>query len=445
MFFLLQFGARRHSRTPLGGLQAAANPAFLVMALVLIVTSFWTVNELRGEDWPRWRGPRGDGTWRGPKLPDTWPANGLKRVWRNSIGGGYGGISVVDDRVFVMDRRKSPEAERVLCFDASSGELKWERSYAVEYGDLDYGNGPRTTPTIHGNRVFTLGAVGHVHCLNAETGEVLWRKDFTKAIEKRLPMWGLAGSPVVHGDNVILHVGAKDNGCLIAVRQSDGGEVWRAISDKAGYATPVVIHREGIDEVVCWTEANVHGVNAKTGAPRWSIPFKSTYGVAIATPIYREGLLFVSGYWEGSKAIQFSPKVEVVWTDNRVLRGLMSQPLYRDGYVYLLEKRYGLTCFELKTGKKLWDDKNQMTPRGRNPQATMVWLGDEDRIIALNSDGELVLARLSPEKYEEQSRTKIIGETWAHPAYAGGRVFARSDKEIVCVSLTQSADTKDQP
>jgi hypothetical protein len=113
----------------------------------------------------------------------------------------------------------------------------------------------------------------------------------------------------------------------------------------------------------------------------------------------------------------------------------MSQPLCRDGYVYLLTKNRGLVCFEMATGKILWDDNNKMTPRGRNPQATLVWLNDNDRAIVLNSNGELLLVRLNPKGYEEQSRTKIIGETWSHPAYAGNKVYARSDSELVCVEL----------
>jgi hypothetical protein len=125
--------------------------------------------------------------------------------------------------------------------------------------------------------------------------------------------------------------------------------------------------------------------------------------------------------------------------ENTLLRGLMSQPLYRDGHVYLLDKQYGLTCFELQTGKKLWDDANQTTPRGRNPQASLVWLGDTDRAIILNEEGELILTRLNPEGPHEQSRTKIIGPTWAHPAFAGNRVFARNDTELVCMSLDEAS------
>jgi len=168
-------------------------------------------------------------------------------------------------------------------------------------------------------------------------------------------------------------------------------------------------------------------------------------GVSIAKPIFQEGIVFVSGYWEGSKAIRPGknpPDAKLIWEENQYLRALMSQPLYRNGYVYLLDKVYGLTCFNLQTGEKIWDDDNKMTPKGTNPHATMIWTGDEDRTLVLNSDGELILARFTPEGYIEQSRTKIIGHTWAHPAYAGNYVYARSDSELVCARFTGTEGEK---
>src|SRR5262249_44883923 len=153
----------------------------------------------------------------------------------------------------------------------------------------------------------------------------------------------------------------------------------------------------------CWTPANVRGLEPRTGKLLWTVPFEVTYGTSIATPIFQEHIVLVSGYWEGAKAIRLGKKpteAKVLWHERRQ-RALMSQPLYRNGHVYLLDKRQGLTCLVLETGKKLWDDGNRMTPKGRNPQASMVWLGDGDRVIVLNSDGELVLARLNPKGYKE--------------------------------------------
>ena len=392
-----------------------------------------------GEDWPKWRGPRGDGTWRAPKLQTRWPEDGLQRAWRQELGGGYGGIAVSGGRVYVMDRQREPkDIERVLCFDAVTGKRFWSHSYPADYDNVSYDNGPRATPTVYRGHVYTLGALGHLYCLDVSNGQIVWSKDLVRDFAARVPIWGLSASPVIFEDTVIVHPGSKPNGCYIAFDRVTGEERWRGLPDGAGYATPILIDHAGTQQLVGWTPSNVRGLDPRTGKLLWTVPFEVNYGTAIAHPIFQEDLILVSSYYDGTKAIHLGDQpsdVQVKWHDRRNLRGLMSQPLYRDGHAYLLDKRHGLTCFHLATGKKRWDDDNRMTPKGRNPQATMVWLNDADRAIILNSDGDLILVRLNSEGYIEQSRTNIIGRTWAHPAYAGNCIYARSDTEIVCVVL----------
>ncbi len=429
-----------------------------------------TTGLLAGEDWPRWRGVRGDGSWIGPKLPERWPEQGLKRVWSRPIGGGYAGIAVAAGRLYTLDhepaaRKKTdkPKAdgrkpaadpdgwERIVCLEAATGKELWTHRYPTHYGDLGgYNNGPRAMPTVHDGRVYALGAVGHLHCLDALTGKVLWSKDTVREHQARVPMWGFAASPLIDEDRVIVHVGAEPKGCLMASHRLTGEEVWRSLPDAAGYSTPILVDAPSGRQLVAWTPENVHGLDPKTGKRLWSVPYEVTYGVAIATPICREGIVFVTGYWEGSKAIRLGPKptdAELIWEEKRHLNGLMAQPLYRDGLVYCVERNQGLVCFELKTGKKLWDD-HRLTPKGRNPHASVVWLGDSDRVLILNAAGELILARLSAKGYEEQSRTRVLeGKVWGHPALAGSHLFARTDGaeqattsgpfELVCVSLTK--------
>ena len=436
----------------------------LAKVLVVFLGSNDNCCHVAAEDWPRWRGPRGDGTWHAPPLPQRWPAEQLPIEWRQPIGGGYAGVVAVGDRVWVFDRQPTDETkdqagtsaitaavltgerERILCFAATDGRPIWTHEYAVRYGQLDYGNGPRAAPTIHDGRLYALGALGHAVCLDASSGSVIWSRDFF-ATERQpneplakdiLPEWGLAASPVVVGDLVIFHPACKPGGCFVALDRASGKEIWRSGDDPAGYATPIVIERGGRRELVAWTPEHVLGLAIDSGRILWSVPYKVTYGVSIATPIYVDGIAVVSGYWEGTKAVRLGDApadVKLLWEENRYLRGLMSQPLVRDGLVFSLDKTNGLTCFELATGRVLWNDGNRMTPRGRNPQATMVWTGDGDRVLVLNSDGELILARFTREGYVEQSRAKLIGPTWAHPAYAGNRVFARDDQELVCAEL----------
>jgi len=391
-----------------------------------------------GEDWPRWRGPRGDGTWRGPKLSSAWPKAGLQRVWRRPVGGGYGGIAVSSGRVYVMDRQRDPDVERVLCFDGVTGDQLWLHDYSADYSGVSYDNGPRATPTVVDGRVYTLGAVGHLFCFDADDGKVIWSKDLVAKFGARVPIWGLSASPLIVDDTVIVHPGAEPDGCYIAFDRTSGEERWRSLPDAAGYATPILVRHNERRQLIGWTPTNVRGMDPVTGKLLWTVPFEVNYGSSVAHPIFVDNLVLVSSYYDGSKAIRLGDQpgaANVVWHERRNLRGLMSQPLHRDHHAYLIDKRHGLTCFELATGKKLWDDDNRMTPKGRNPQATMVWLNDEDRAIVLNSDGDLILIRLNPNGYVEESRENIIGRTWAHPAYAGNCVYARSDTEILCVLL----------
>ncbi len=398
-------------------------------------------NPTRGEEWPRWRGPRGDGTWNAPRIAATWPAAGLSPAWTRELGGGYGGVSVSAGRVYVMDRQREPESvERVLCFDGETGEPLWSHQYPADYQPVSYDSGPRSTPTVYEERVYTLGTVGHLYCLDAVTGEIQWSRDLAKDHNARVPLWGLSASPLIHEQLVIVHAGLEPDGCYAAFDLATGEERWRCLSDGAGYATPILIDRGGTTELVGWTPTHVRGIEPSTGTSRWSIPLAVNYGSAIADPIYQEWMVLVSSYYDGTTAIRLGDardEAEVVWDDRRNLRALMAQPLYRDGHAYLIDKRHGLTCFELQTGKKLWDDQNQLTPKGRNPQATLVWLNDEDRAIVLNSDGDLILSRFNAQGPAETVRASIIDQTWAHPAYAGNCVYARSDTRLVCVVLPE--------
>jgi outer membrane protein assembly factor BamB len=391
-----------------------------------------------GEDWPRWRGPRGDGSWNGPKLSEHWPAE-LKLRWRKPIGGGYAGVIVAGGQVLLVDRQVTPaEVERIVCYDARTGDVRWTHSDEVHYGQLDYGNGPRAAPTVFEGLVYTLGATGKLNCLDVKTGKVRWSADLVVDFKGRMPTWGYAASPLIFRDTVIVHPGSPDGASVMALDRRTGKKVWASLSDEATYATPILIEQGGRVQLVCWTPSHVRGVDAATGEPLWEIPYEVTYGVSIATPVYHAGIVFVSGYWAGAKAIRLDPtgrKATLAWEDERTLRGLMSQPLCRDGLGYLLDKNFGLTCFEMATGNKLWSDGHRVTARDTNPQATLIWIGDGDRALILNAAGELMLARLDPKGYTEIARSKILGDTWAHPAYAGHCVYARDDHELLCREL----------
>jgi outer membrane protein assembly factor BamB len=344
---------------------------------------------------------------------------------------------VTGGRLYTMERQAKPaEVERILCLDAATGKNLWVHEYPASYNKMEYGNGPRSTPTVHDGRVYTFGAVGHLHCFEAASGKVLWSLDTVKELKGRVPTWGHACSPLVDSDRLLVQVGGEPDACLVALDRLSGKEIWRSLPDRPGYSSPVLIDTQGGRQLVYWTAEHINGLDPATGKLRWKVPHTTNYDVTISDPIWHDGVLLVSDYWEGSKAIQLDERGEkprTLW-DGRRLSLLMSTPLYRNGHAYGLDRRDGLKCIELKTGKVKWEGEH-VTPKGRNPQATLVWVGD--RVLILNASGELILAELSPDGYRQISKATVLeGGTWANPAYADQCVFVRNDKEIICVPLT---------
>lgn len=392
------------------------------------------------QDWPRWRGTNGDGRWNPKDLPADFAQREPERLWKKDIGAGYGGVTVSAGRVYVMDRQKAPrEAERVLCFEAESGKELWKHTWAVEYGSMDYGAGPRSCVNITDGKAYALGATGVALCLDAENGKVVWQVDTVAKFGAKIPTWGFAASPVLDGDRVLLHVGADKGGSVIALDKQSGRELWRGGPDPAGYCTPEIITHAGTRQLIAWGPEHIQSLDPNTGKVNWTYPYPVTYGVSIAQPLYHDGLLLVSGYWHGTKVLRLgsTPKeVNLVWQNETGICGLMSAPLFKDGIVYMLDRARGLQAFELKTGKILWSDDNTLTPKDRNPQMSLAWLNEAGNVAALlNASGELVHVRLNAASREELARWQIIGKTWAHPAFAGNHVFARSDKELVAWRL----------
>lgn len=406
------------------------------MRLALLASFLFAHSLCLAADWPQWRGPNRDNVWPAKHLPAKLPDT-LTPRWKQAISGGYGGIAVVAGRVYVQDRQKSPrEVERLVCLDASTGKSLWEHAYPVEYGSLDYGNGPRATPTLHAGKVYVMGALGHLHCLDAKAGTVVWSCDTVKAFKGRVPTWGHACSPLVDDNRLIVQVGGQPDACLVALDLNTGKEIWRSLDDRPGYSSPVIISGGKWRQLVYFTPEHVVGLDPATGKRLWRVPFAGiTYDVAISDVVFADGVLLASNYWSGSKAIKLDAEgknPEVVW-EGKALSLLMSTPLVRGKHVYALDRFRGLKCIEVASGKILWENEH-VTPRDSNPQASLVWASD-NRALILNTPGELLLVELTPKGLTKLGQSPIVGRTWAHPAFADGCVFARTDKEIVCVPL----------
>ena len=412
---------------------------------------------LLADDWPQWRGPDRDGVWREAGVVERFDGPRIKLRWRAEIAGGYSGPTVADGRVYVSDRVVEPEStERVHCFDWRNGERLWSHAYPCDYGSLTYNTGPRASITIDDGRAYALGSVGHFLCLDAVTGEVLWKKDLRSEYRIRMPGWGIAAAPLVEDDLVIVHVGGDDGACLIAFDRRTGDERWTALDDPASYSAPIVIEQAGRRVLVCWTGDRVVGLNPSSGELYWAHPFdRRRMVIGVATPVRHEDRLFVSGFYDGSLMLRLDPDrlaVTEIWrrrgASERMtesLHSLIVTPYLAGDYVYGVDSYGELRCLDANTGDRIWEDRTA-TSQARWGTLHMVQNGENTWMF--NDRGELIISRLSPDGFHEISRAKLLnptrgqlnrrdGVTWSHPAFAYRHVFARNDEELVCASLAK--------
>ncbi|WP_339734470.1 PQQ-binding-like beta-propeller repeat protein [uncultured Gimesia sp.] len=412
-----------------------------------------------GDDWPQWGGPEQDLVWRETGIVKTLPTTGLlPRVWSTPIGEGYSGPAVaeVNSRwcVFVTDRifKQRVGYERVLCLDAESGKPIWNYEYPVEYS-VSYPAGPRATPVIDAGRVYTLGAQGHLFCFDAATGKVLWSKNFVEDYGTRLATWGMVAAPLVDGDQLITLVGGQKNSLVVSFDKATGKELWRALDDRAvGYAPPVIFTFGGKRELIVWHPTAVSALEPKTGKLIWEVPYGVRYGLSIATPRKVKNRLFVASFYNGPRMIEVSndgSQAKIVWSGNSDselktdgLHPIMMTPIFNGTHIYGVCSYGQLRCLDASNGRRLWETE-KATGKGRWWNAFIV--PHEDRYFLHNEQGDLIIANLTPQGYEEISRAKLIEPTrrvqrrmtiWSHPAFAMKSVFARNDKEIIRVDLS---------
>lgn len=424
-----------------------------ILALILLALPI----SVLADDWPQWRGPQRDGVWRETGIIERFTDAQIPIKWRAPIAGGYSGPTVADGRVYVMDRPLSPSRERVWCFDAKNGDVLWKHEYPCSYGKISYSAGPRASVTIEGGKAWAIGSRGHCHAYDAKSGDVLWSRDLETELDIRMPIWGIAGSPLVSGDRLILQVGGEDGACVVALNKDTGEEIWRALDDPASYSAPILTEHAGRKLVVVLTGARVVGLDPEDGSLVWEHPFPFTEGrwvIAIATPVRRDDRLIVTSADMGMLMLRLNsdrPSIEKVWwrkgkgeDDAEGMSLLMCTPYYDGEAIYGANATGVFRAVEGKNGNRLWKDTTA-TQQMRFSNLHIIQHAKHEWIF--NNQGELIICDLSPDGYKELSRARLIqptklqqpkrnGVTWSHPAFAYRHVFARNDEEIVCADLS---------
>lgn len=418
---------------------------------------------VHADDWPRWLGPGGESVYRETGVIESIPEEGLDVKWRVPVAWGYAGPAVAAGRVFVPDyvkadgelannpgvRDELTGEERLLCFDADSGQMLWEHGYTQPYL-ISYAGGPRVTPTVAGEHVYTLGAEGKLLCLAVSNGDVVWSKDLKTEYDTESPYWGYSAAPLVEGDALYCIVGGEGS-VVVAFDRHTGGELWRALSaPTAGYCPPVMIEAGGVDQLIVWHPQTINGLDPASGEVYWTVDLKPDYEMSVTAPRLLGDRLFASGIGNVSALLTLDsdrPAAEVAWrgqgSDSVYCSN--STPFLEDGVIYGNGCQQGeLAAVDLATGERLWETFDATTGGRPAGHATVFIVKHEDRFFLFNENGELILANLSREGYEELGRFQVLEPTneafgrpvvWSHPAFAGRCVFARNDRELVCVSI----------
>lgn len=377
------------------------------------------------EIWPQWRGPNRDGFSPGPAWPDSLAEDRLTPAWHVDLGPGYPGPIVAADRVFVAET-EDEKTEIVRALDRASGKELWRASWpgamSVPFMAKRNGDWIRSTPAYDGESLFVGGMREVLVCLDAGTGEERWRVDFVDAFKTPLPAFGFVCSPLVIGEHVYVQAGAG----FCKLDKRTGKVVWRVLSDAGGmfggaFSSPISCRVGERDQIIVQTRQKMVGVDPESGEALWSQDIPATLGMNILTPTVIGNSVFTSSYGGGSRLIEIQgsgEKLEPATAWKTPLQGYMSTPVVIEGHAYLHLRSRRFACVELATGKQKWTTK----PYGE------YWslVARNDRILALDECGELLLIRATPEQFDLLDSRKISDEeTWGHLAASGEEVFIR--------------------
>jgi len=442
------------------------------ISLSLLITVAAAGVTLRGDDWPEWRGKGRLGVWNETGILENFPERGLTATWRTPVNAGYAGPAVAGGRVFVTDSRRvkaNQAIERAMALDERTGQVLWTREWQTNYSGLQlvYAIGPRATPTVDGDRVYVLGAMGNLLALDVSTGRVLWQKDYVTDFNTSIPSWGITGAPLVDGDRLICLVGGEPDAKVMALDKRTGEEIWRSLSSdtEPGYNQPIIFEVGGVRQLIIFHPAGFSSLDPSTGKVYWEIEHRSQMGIVVATPVRSGPYLFFTSQYGGARMLRLDavkPAASLLWSGPgeqdrgmtrdtpNTLNSVISTPVISDGYVYGIDNDGQLRCLDAATGRLMW--KTDALLKEHAMYGTAFFVRNGERFFINNDRGELVMATLSPKGFNEIGRTKLVEPThpyvrrrqlpnvlWSHPAYANRHIVIRNDEEIVRFSLASGS------
>ena len=375
-------------------------------------------------EWPGFRGARRDGIVRGVRIETDWTGKPPVQLWHRPVGPGWSSFAVKGDLLYTQEQRG--ENEVVTCYNAKTGQPVWTHGDAARFFESNAGAGPRATPTLSSNRVYTFGATGILNALDASKGTVVWSRNVSSDTGVKVPFWGFSSSPLVLGDLVIVAA----SGQLVAYDAATGNRRWVGPKGSGSYSSPQLATIDGVAQVLLITSAGTTSVTPADGKQLWSDTWESN---SIVQPgLTPDGDVLITSQDNGTRRIAIAHNgndwtVQERWTSNG-LKPYFNDFVVHKGYAFGFDGRI-LSCIDLKDGQRKWKG-------GRYGNGQLVLLPDQDLLLVLSEEGELALVPAKPDQFTETAKIQAIqGKTWNHPVLVGDILLVRNGEEMAAFRL----------
>jgi len=380
--------------------------------------------------WTNFRGPKRDGKYEESSVSTNWPATGLPVVWKQLVGVGHSSFAVADGKAYTIEQRRGQEV--VAAYDIGNGREVWTAKWNAEFTDST-GDGPRATPTWDQGRIYALGATGELRCIDASNGSVLWGKNILSDNGASNLSWGMAASPLIVDDKVIVLPGGTSGKSVVAYNKNTGAPVWKVLNDSQAYVSPMLMELAGRRQIVVVSSSRVVGLVPESGKLLWEYAWDTNNGINVSQPIVvdRNRFFISSGYGKGAALVEIkgsegSYTAKTIW-ENGMMKNKFNSSVLHNGYVYGLDEGI-LSCMDVNTGERKWKD-------GRYGYGQVLLVGDH--LIVTSDQGEIALVKATPSGYTEVTRFAALkGQTWNYPAIAGGRLLVRNSTEMAAYDIS---------
>ena len=383
--------------------------------------------------WTDFRGPNRDGRYTAAPISTAWPREGLRRLWKQPIGGGYASFVVAEGRAFTIEQRRSQEV--AAAYDVQTGRELWTNGWNASFEESMGGDGPRATPTYHDGRVYVLGAEGELRVLHAAAGTLVWRRNILSDNGADNLSWGMSASPLIVDDTVVVLPGGARGSSVVAYNKATGAPVWKALNDEASYTSPMLVTLGGVRQILVVTATRVVGLSPDKGTLLWEYPWSTFNGINVAQPIVfthdgRDRIFMSASYGHGAAVFELARtgdrfQAKTIWQNERMKNKFTSSVLH-NGHIYGLDESI-LASINAETGEQNWKG-------GRYGYGQLVLAGNH--LVVLTEDGDVVLVNATPARHEEIARFPAIeGKTWNHPVIVDGTLLVRNIQEMAAFDI----------